>query len=774
MIENMSKTNSTTLNGANLTKAVHLYDGDLIVIVDRQFRFTTNRPTPTQRTPLIPKKTKSALAASKVSAAAKPADEENAAPNKAPASVKQSAAAVPVVVVAPVTALKTEEKQVEEKQADQEASTSTAAVEKKSKKEEKRARSNSLGKVEMKARVEAEPTPVLSTVTGTVATPKRKHKRTLAKAPKKPLTLATPLKQGIVERGAKEKIMYSKSAMPMPTPMRKSITAKGKSSKPAYEYMDKHLATPVKAAIKVKGSQPNTVFVAPEHTLATPMRNEIRAEGRTKATYEYLHNDKHMATPIKAGIVEKGSKPNPAFAAPEHTLATPIKALIVEKGSVPNAAFAPVEHTLPTPVRTELNEVVAEADRLMYAPKPTLETPVKKSIAQTAPKVTQAYNERIAKEAAEAEKAKLEAIAAAVAAAEAAEKATADQKAAEQATAEEEDEQATVDGAEAEEADAEEREGDDDDDDDDDIQVNMPVRQQTVADQGMKTPTRKSASKTPDGRMHVMYVNEHNTGTPMRDALMAAATPIAQAPVAVLCEAVRGLPSPIKLMIGAAATDAAIRRAVAAQKAIVAANAESNEQGLLSKASESQQFKLFTVDVDSAANAIEQQLAGLEEKMAGKCTKGQMEDAVRASIAAMRTIIGNLSDAGATVAADVVEKCIAINAVAEEQMAAKAEEAEPAATAVVVKVEPTPKAESEDDVKAEETVEEKPKTSRGRPRKSMTAAATTSTSTEKTPRRARKSAAHVVAEEPEPVAVAEGKPVAEESAARRRGRPSRK
>jgi pSer/pThr/pTyr-binding forkhead associated (FHA) protein len=53
MVRNLSKTNSTLLNNTNLTRAVHLHDGDIITIVDRSFRFVTDRPMPTQRTPLV-------------------------------------------------------------------------------------------------------------------------------------------------------------------------------------------------------------------------------------------------------------------------------------------------------------------------------------------------------------------------------------------------------------------------------------------------------------------------------------------------------------------------------------------------------------------------------------------------------------------------------------------------------------------------------------------------------------------------------------------------
>ena len=767
MLENLSKTNFTILNGANLTNAVHLYDGDEIVISERAFRFATTRPTPASRTP-FGTKTKSIVSASSAAAAV----DENAAPNvkpKAPAksalkptsassaSASSSAAAVAkakadadakaqkeAAEAAAAAAAAAAQKAAEEaaaaaaaaaaqKEAEEAAAAAAKAAAAKAK-AEKRARSNSLSKVEVKPRVEAEPTPA---VPGTMATPSRKQKRKLAKTPKKPITMPTPVKQGIVEKSSKHKATYEMQAMP--TPMRKSI-------------VDKAVARPV---------------TVPVMAMATPARAEIKAKSsKHRVVYDV---DKKLETPVRAAISGAAGKHAAAYNYVEHHMATPIKEQLLAKASEPNAAFAPVEAVLHTPVRNELRSKADAFDRVRYAPGPKLESPLKKSIAEKSVQVAVAREQRLEaeKKAAEAKAAAEKAAAEEAAAKEkeaAAEKAAAlaaeaklaqealeakikleaEHKAtlaaAEKALAEEE---AAAEAAANDDVDGDDDDDEDDDDDDDDIQVNMPQR--IANDAGMKTPVRKGAApRTPDGRVRVMYVNEHTTGTPMRDALFAAATPIvaAEAP-----QDAHGMPTPLKLSIGAAATDAAIRRAVAAQKSLATAARETaadEDSVVMAKAPEAQQFKLFTVDVDAAASAIEAQLHGLEEKLSGKCTKPQMEEAVRAAIAAIRGVVANLSDAGASVAADVIEKCVAINAVAEEQALSKAA---PVVDVVAVS-EPVAVVVAEPVVVAAEE-----KKTRGRPRKSIAAVAEpvvaeAAPPTEKTPAKPKKASRKSIVEAP--------------------------
>ena len=67
MIENLSKTNHTLLNGQNLIKPVHLHAGDVITVVERKFRFESTAPVPATRTPLKPSASKQASATKKSS-----------------------------------------------------------------------------------------------------------------------------------------------------------------------------------------------------------------------------------------------------------------------------------------------------------------------------------------------------------------------------------------------------------------------------------------------------------------------------------------------------------------------------------------------------------------------------------------------------------------------------------------------------------------------------------------------------------------------------------
>jgi pSer/pThr/pTyr-binding forkhead associated (FHA) protein len=803
MIENLSKTNYTTLNGSTITTAVHLHDGDEILISERAFRFVSNRPKPAVRTPLVPKKTKS-VKSSPAPAIASENDVPNATKNNKASAVKAkldaeaAKAKAEAEAVAAAAAAAAAAKEAEEQAA---AEAAAAAAKKAAEFKAARARSNSLTKVEMKARTDDEPIPALATASG-VATPKRKQKRHIAKTPKKPLTTMAPELQGdIVERALKPKsVVYGKPEPPLATPMRKSIISKAVARPAAHEM--KSMATPMKKSIKQHEGKHSAMYDM--KSMATPVKTSIK---KHNATHAAVYDMKSLATPVRNGIASEGavaSEQNAEkFARPEHTLQTPVRK------SIPTAA-------------------AAFNDRNVYGAKPKLDTPVKQAIAVNATKLVEAREARVAAEAAAA-KAKAEAEAAAAAAkakadAEAkaaAEAAAAALKAAEEeaaqkvkaeaeqkarleaaeaaAKAEEEAERVAAvaaaaaaaeaaDAAAAAEAENADDDDDDEDDDDDDIQVNMPKR--AVSQSGMTTPVRsKAGSKSPNGRSRVMFVNEHTTGTPMRDALIAAATPIAGSAVS----SAPGMPKNLQLSIGAAATDAAIRRAVAAQKSMVASidnGANDDAEAVIRKAPEEQPFKLFTVDVDSAAKSVEQQLSALEEKMSGKCTKAQLEDAVRSAVASIRDIVAHLSDAGAAVASDVVEKCIAINAVAEEQMAAQAEvqavvesevAAEPAEPVAEVK-KPAARGRGRKSTAAEKPVEvaepvveeeQKPATpaKSTRSRKSAAAEAEPVVVEEKaTSRRTRKSAVHA---EPEPEVVEE-KAAEPETRRTARGRAARK